>query len=107
MEITFDCNFGNEFDTIRNVPGSLGVVTLLRGGSTETQEMTPKNLSLSERVGWWIQKRGKLDGGLKLSKLSWRMNLQSFKIEYENEPHLHAFSRVGGVAIRMSGSRLC
>lgn len=61
LEITFDCNFGNEFDTIRNVPGSLGVVTLLRGGSTETQEMTPKNLSLSGvdtetwKAGWWVE----------------------------------------------------
>lgn len=67
--------------------------------------MTSKNLSLLG--GGWIQRRGKLNGGLKLSKLSWRMNLQSFKSEYENEPRLHAFSRVGGVAIRMSGSRLC
>lgn len=65
--------------------------------------MTPENLSLFGG----IQRSGKLGGGLKLSKLSWRMNLQGFKFEYENEPRLCTFSRTGGVATGMNDSRLC
>lgn len=40
------------------------------------------------------------DGGLKFAKLSWRMNLWSFK--FECEPHLQAFTGIDCVAIRMN-----
>lgn len=59
LEITFDCNFGNEFGTIRNVPGSLGVVRQGRqhtNSRDDTRESFPFGGDTEKRkAGWWVE----------------------------------------------------
>lgn len=90
LEITFDCSFGTEFNTLRNVPGSLEVLIHPRGGRTEALGSGTWRVS----PFWGLQRNWKPEDGLKVSELSWRMSLcpWSVKFEYKDESHLQAFS---------------
>lgn len=59
----FDCNFGNEFGTIRNVPGSLGVVIFPGEAAQKLKRWHPRIFPFrvgggdteTRKAEWWVE----------------------------------------------------
>lgn len=96
LEITFDCGFGTEFNTLRNVPGSLEVLIRPRGGNAEALGKDTWRISpfwgATEKLNTrrWVDGHGASSSSMKMS--------QTF---------LRAFLRICSISTRMIASRLC